>query len=272
MNYLLLLHTFAFRVINMNKIQLIHGECLEEMSKIPDNSIDAVICDLPYGTTACKWDSIIPLDDMWIQLSRVTKEKAAILLFGTQPFSSKLISSNYKMFKYDYVWCKSKATDFLRAKLKPMGGHEYIMVFSKSSCANGAKINMNYYPQGLVKINKKLKNHKNSGGNGLRGNNDYNLGSNNVLLKEEYIQEFKGYPNTKLFFNSEQKTVHPTQKPVSLIEYLIKTYTKEGEVVLDFTMGSGTTGVACKNLNRSFIGIELDDKYFHIAQNRINNA
>ena len=251
-------------------MKLIHGDCLDKMNLIPAQTVDMVMCDPPYGTTACKWDSIIPLVPMWEQLKRVIKPNGAIVMTASQPFTTTLIASNMKMFKYDWVWCKSKATDFIRAKLKPMGGHESVLVFSKGSVANGAKNNMAYYPQDLVRVDKLCKN--GGGGKGLLGRNKSNLGPNNKLHNPIYRQEFSGYPNTKLIIPSEGKTVHPTQKPVALMEYLIKTYTNEGETVLDFTMGSGTTGVACVNQKRQFIGIEQDDKYYEIAKKRIKEG
>ena len=249
---------------------LYHGDCLEVMKDIPDGSVDMVMADPPYGATACKWDSVLPLMPMWKQLNRVIKSNGAIVMTATQPFTTTLISSNMEMFKYDWVWCKSRITDFIRAKLKPMGGHESVLIFSKGSVANGAKTNMTYHPQGLYEINESKRN--GGGGVGFLGRSKNNLGPNNKLHNPTYIQEYSGYPNTKLQIRSEANTVHPTQKPVALMEYLIKTYTNEGEAVLDFTMGSGTTGVACVNLNRKFIGIELDKDYHNIACERIENT
>ncbi len=251
-------------------INLMLGDCLERMKEIPDDSVDMVLTDPPYGTTACKWDSIIPLEPMWEQLKRVVKPNGAIVMTATQPFASVLVTSNAKNFKYDWVWNKTKRTDFVRAKLKPMGGHESVLVFSLASVANGAKMNMVYNPQGLTRINATRKN--GGGGEGFLGRDKSNLGPNNKLHDPTYTQEFTGYPSTQLNVGSESGTVHPTQKPVALMEYLIRTYTNEGETVLDFTMGSGTTGVACVNTNRRFIGIEMDQGYFDIARQRINEA
>lgn len=211
------------------------------------------------GTTACKWDSVIPFEPMWEQLNRIIKPNGAIVLFGSEPFSSALRMSNIKNYKYDWVWEKSRATDFVNANNKPMKKHENISVFSLGTTANKSLRKMNYFPQGLIESEKKIK-RTSRGFQGERPNQ-----------KDEYISKFKNYPTSILEFNSEGKTVHPTQKPVTLLEYLIKTYTLEGETVLDFTMGSGSTGVACKNTNRNFIGIELDEKYFKIASDRINN-
>ena len=226
-------------------MKIINGDCLEVMKVIPDGSVDMILTDPPYGTTACKWDSIIPLESMWKQLSRLIKPNGAIALFGNEPFSSALRMSNINRYKYDWVWDKSNVMGFLNAKKRPLKEIENISIFN-------SKV---YYPQGLV-VNKKGKNRL--------GRQTDSLGKYNLINKSE----FTSYPRTILSFKSE-RGLHPTQKPVSLMEYLIKTYTKEGETVLDFTMGSGTTGVACKNTNREFIGIELDETYFNIAKQRI---
>ena len=176
----------------MNK--LILGNCLEQMKNIPDGSVDMVLADPPYGTTACKWDSIIPLEPMWEQLKRVIKPNGAIVMTAAQPFTSVLVCSNLTMFKYDWVWNKTKRTDFIRAKLKPMGAHESVLVFSKGAVANGSKRTMNYYPQGLVRVDKIVKN--GGGGVGFLGRNGENLGPNNKLHQPTYRQEFTGYPHT----------------------------------------------------------------------------
>ena len=243
-------------------IKLMKGDCLVRMKEIPDNSIDAIITDIPYGTTNCAWDSVIPFAPMWEQLKRLIKPNGAIVLFGSQPFTSALIMSNSKMFKYCWVWEKSKAVGFVNAKLKPMPKHEDIIVFSEGATANGAR-NMPYNPQGLEPFGKVVKGRK-----GSAKDSDGN-GYGRPCMKAELFQEFTNYPTSVIRFSSEGKPVHPTQKPVALMEYLIKTYTNEGEIVLDFTMGSGTTGIACLNTNRSFIGIEKDEKYFSIAKDRI---
>lgn len=254
----------------MSKYELHLGDCLEVMKSIPSGSVDLVLTDPPYGTTACKWDSIIPLEPMWEQLKRIIRPNGAIVMTATQPFTSILVCSNLAMFKYDWVWNKTRRTDFIRAKLKPMGAHESVLVFSKGAVANGSKRLMRYNPQGLVRVDLVVKN--GGGGVGFLGRQGENLGPNNKLHQPTYKQEFSGYPHTQLSFQSENKTVHPTQKPVALMEYLIKTYTNEGETVIDFTMGSGTTGVACMNTGRRFIGIEMDAGYFKIAQDRIMEA
>jgi len=246
-------------------VNIILGDCLEEMESIPQGSVDAIICDPPYGTTACKWDSVIPFDLMWEQLNRVIKPTGAIVLFGSEPFSSALRMSNIKNYKYDWIWKKSKVSGFTNAKNKPLNTVENIIVFSEGVTANTKNIHKKtpYNPQGLEKISKVCNNAKRKKG-GTIGNRPARTGS--------YLQEFTNYPKNVLTITSEAKPTHPTQKPVPLMEYLIKTYTNEGETVLDFTMGSGTTGVACVNTNRKFIGIEMDAKYFEIAKKRINDA
>ena len=235
------------------------GDCLEEMKKIPDGSIDMIIADPPYGTTACKWDSVIDLDLMWDQLKRVIKPNGAIVMTASQPFTTTLISSNMKMFKYDWVWQKSRPTGVLNAKKQPLRNKEDVLVFYNKQPV--------YNPQGLIEINKMV------GTGGTSANQSGNAtGKITQTNSGLYMQKNGNYPKQIQMFNSPGKTVHPTQKPVALMEYLIKTYTNQGETVLDFTMGSGTTGVAAKNLNRNFIGIELDADYFEIAKERINNA
>lgn len=234
-------------------INLMQGDCLELMKQIPDGSVDMVLADPPYGTTACKWDSVIPFEQMWEQLKRVIKPKRAIVLFGSQPFTSALVMSNIKMFKYEWVWDKITARGHLVAKKRPMAQHENISVFG-----NGATT---YNPQMTLK--KKPKR-----GLSVEASRTALIGGTTTKEKEIIVRTHS-YPKTILTFGMDKRVGHPTQKPVALMEYLIKTYTNEGETVLDFTMGSGTTGVAAKNLGRSFIGIELDEKYFEIAKNRI---
>lgn len=253
-------------------MELFLGDCLEVMDSLIQQrvKIDAIITDPPYGTTACKWDSVIPFDELWERLNKLIKSNGAIVLFGCEPFSSALRMSNIKNYKYDWVWNKTKRADFIRAKLKPMSAHENIMIFSLGSVASGAHNNMVYYPQGLIEVNKINKN-RSAGSRVFLGRNKSNFGPNNKLHNPTYIQKYTGYPCTQLNIASETKTVHPTQKPVALMEYLIKTYTQENELVLDFTMGSGSTGVACKNTNRRFIGIEKEGKYFNIAKERLGD-
>jgi site-specific DNA-methyltransferase (adenine-specific) len=247
----------------LEEIKLIQGDCLEVMKSIPDKSIDAIICDLPYGTTACKWDSIIPFEPLWEQYNRVVKDKGAIVLFATQPFTSTLIASNLEMFRYAWVWDKDYGTDFQLAKLRPMRCHEDIAIFSHSKTANGAASNMNYYPQ-KTPLKKPVKNGGAPTTKLLRDNSMKQLDL--IYTEKSPMTVIKMSP---VFNSINTPRLHPTQKPVALMEYLIKTYTNQGEIVLDNCMGSGTTGVACKNLGRKFIGIEQDANYFEIASKRI---
>ena len=250
-----------------SKIQLYQGDCLEVMKNIPDKSVDLVLTDPPYGTTTCKWDSVIPLEPMWKELKRITKPNSAIVLFGQEPFSSLLRVSNLEMFKYDWYWRKSRPSGFVNAKLKPLKDIEVISVFSKGATANGSKNNMVYFPQGLEKVDKEWSRPEHY----MNGDRGVNPARKSHKLNR--VIENTGYPRQVLDFpNSNKGLVHPTQKPVALMEYLIKTYSNEGMTVLDFCAGSGTTGVAAKNLNRDFIGIEMDEGYFKIAKDRIEKA
>ena len=238
-------------------MQLIHGDCLEKMKDIPDKSIDMILCDLPYGTTACKWDVVIPFEPLWEQYKRIIKDRGAIVLFGSEPFSSALRMSNIKNYKYDWVWEKTKPSGHLNSKKQPMRATENISVFYEKQCI--------YNPQGLVK--GKFNNNRPSRGKKEKGKYVHGL------EREIGISEYTGYPNNILrFSNPNNKALHPTQKPVALLEYLIKTYTLENETVLDFTIGSGSTAVACINTNRNFIGIEKDETYFKIANKRVDEA
>ena len=230
----------------LDDVTLINSDCLEAMAEFPDNSIDLCLTDPPYGTTACKWDTVIPFEPMWEQLHRVVKDNGAICLFGSEPFSSALRMSNIKRFKYDWYLDRSNVSGYLNAKKQPLRKIETASVFRSKT----------YYPQGLVPLNKIKKRGSGSKTNGSHGT--------------ENFQEFTNYPINLIPMKREKKIFHPTQKPVPLLEYLIKTYTLENETVLDFTMGSGSTGVACKNLNRKFIGIEKDKEYFKIAKERID--
>ena len=248
--------------VKEDNLWLMKGDCLERMKEIPDGSVDLILTDPPFGTTACKWDSIIPLEPMWEQLKRVIKPNGAIVLFGAEPFSSILRCSNLKMYKYDWVWNKTKTQHFAQAPYRPMTEHELVSVFSYGGNAKNANPRLVYNPQGLVKCHKVCKGKKAS-------HSEHRI---RLTDQADYIQEWSNYPTTILKFASEGKTIHPTQKPVALMEYLIKTYTNENEAVLDFTMGSGTTGVACMNTKRKFIGIERDDKYFDISVKRIRGV
>lgn len=238
--------------MELDKIYL--EDCLTGMSKIPDGSIDCVICDLPYGTTACSWDKIIPFEELWKQYNRIVKDNAPIVLFGAEPFSTLLRMSNIKNYKYDWYWLKNNVTGFSFAKTQPMRQIETISVFGKSTPS--------YYPQGLTKIEKKVQ----------KINEKSDTIISKTLKEKSFIQEYTGYPKNVLRYDKEVKgTFHPTQKPVSLLEYLIKTYTKENEVVLDNCMGSGTTAIACVNTNRRFIGFETNEEYYRQALERIEN-
>ena len=233
-------------------INLMLGDCLERMKEIPDGSVDLILTDPPYGTTACKWDSVIPLEPMWEQLKRIIKPNGAIVMTASQPFTSMLVMSNLGMFKYELIWEKDKPSDFAVAKFKTMKYHETVLIFTNGRAT--------YNPQMVIG----KPNH--SVGKGIRRkNNESGANTATVSNKTDGLK----HPKSVLKINRESKPIHPTQKPVALMEYLIKTYTNENETVLDFTMGSGTTGVACKNLNRKFIGIEKDETYFKIAQDRI---
>ena len=212
---------------------------------------DMVLTDMPYGTTQNKWDTIIPLDELWSRLKKITKSNAAIALFAQTPFDKVLGYSNLKMLKYEWIWQKNKATGHLNAKKMPLKEHENILVFYKNLPT--------YNPQGLIK--KEMPTIRKGRYNGT------NYGDS----AKDALQEYSNYPKSILKYNSVSKNVHPTQKPIDLLEYLIKTYTNEGDLILDFTMGSGSTGIACMNTNRRFVGIELDEKYFNIAVDRLKN-
>jgi len=248
-------------------IKLLHGDCLEKMKYIPDKSIDMILCDLPYGTTACKWDVVIPFEPLWEQYERIIKDNGAIVLFGSQPFTSSLIMSNIKLFKYEWIWEKAVGSNFAVLKYQPMKEHENVLVFSKGT--------HNYYP--ILQERK---------GNGKERQKAGYLNSKSVVKTCDFMggimdatkrrKEYNSLrnPSSVQFINNREKErgLHPTQKPVALLEYLIKTYTIEGETVLDNCAGSGSTGVACINTKRNFIGIEKDDKYFEIAKSRIEKA
>ena len=256
--------------IEVNKIY--HGEALETMDKLINAGVmvDAIICDLPYGTIACSWDNVIHFDDMWERLNKLIKPNGAIVLFGSEPFSSALRMSNIKNYKYDWVWEKTMPSGMATSKFMPMKYHECLSIFVNNGkpTYNKQMAERSDVGKNRLKINGKILN-----GNKSRGSHtskDKLAGTyseyDTKKVNPKSVLKFKSVPNcngTKL---------HPTQKPVALMEYLIKTYTNENELVLDFTMGSGTTGVACKNLNRNFIGIELDESYFKIAEDRISEA
>jgi len=236
--------------------QIIQGDCLEVLKTLPENSVDMVLADPPYGTTACKWDSVIPLEPMWEQLKRVIKPNGAIVMMASQPFTTTLISSNMKWFKYEWVWNKVTGRGHLVAKHRPMAQHENILVFG-----NGK---VKYNPQ-MVLMDKPQK------GKSMEACRTSIMGGHTTKESETIIRTHK-YPKTIITQGVDGKYIHPTQKPVALMEYLIKTYTNKGELVLDFAMGSGTTGVACVNTGRDFIGIELSAEYAKMAERRVAKA
>ena len=268
----------------LHNVSLYQGDCLVEMNKITESSVDLILCDLPYATTDRKgvkdkgvnrllaWDTLIPLDKLWEQYRRVLKPNGAVVLTADQPFTSQLIVSNVDWFKYEWIWKKRKTTGFLLANYRPMKETEDIVVFSPAGAAAASRNggNMTYNPQGLIE--KKVKKKNNAKRLGKFLHNPEHMGAGNKLLHEtEYEQKYTNYPSEIIEFTLDKNVIHPTQKPVALMEYLIKTYTNEDEVVLDNCMGSGTTGVACINTNRKFIGIEMNDEYYRLASDRIQN-
>ena len=255
----------------MPKIELIQGDCLEKMKDIPDGSIDMIFCDLPYGTTKCKWDVVIPFDRLWEQYNRIAKQDSCIALFGNEPFSSALRLSNLPAYRYDWYWQKDKAANFLFGNKMPLKVIEIISVFYSNQPT--------YNPQKEINPKGPSKRHLSPNPSKISKNVKEVMGDSWKETKMDETQNYHGknyeadklLPKQLVYFSREQRgKVHPTQKPVTLAEYFIKTYTNENETVLDNCMGSGTTGVACKNLNRNFIGIELDPEYFKIAGKRIN--
>ena len=266
-------------------IKLLQGDCLELMKKIPDKSIDMILCDLPYGTTACKWDNIIPFDKLWEQYNRIIKNNCAIVLFGSQPFTSNLIHSNINNFKHEWIWEKQKSANFMSAKYQPLKYHENILVFG-----NNGKVN--YYPQKynvlefdeIKQMNDKQLKHlfdtrdydrygkidRRKTINDCINPKDSHYGKISVKIRN--ADNGTRYPKSVIKINkSINKNVHSTQKPTELLEYLIKTYSKEDDLVLDNCMGSGSTGIACLNTKRNFVGMELDENYFNIAKERIEH-
>ena len=244
------------------ELNVIYNEdCLIGMQRIPDKSVDMILCDLPYGVTSCDWDNVIPFEPLWGQYKRIIKDNGAIVLTASQPFTSALVMSNIKMFKYEWIWHKSKCGSAFTSKFRPQQKHENIIVFGNGKTK--------YNPQMVLgePYYRKRKSNK----NGLKPNN-HKLG---VISESETINNGERYPETVQYFQQKwrrQDQIHPCQKPVALFEYLIKTYTNEGETVLDNCMGSGTTAIACMNTNRNFIGFEMDKTYYQIACDRIQNA
>lgn len=248
-------------VETMSKYNLICGDCLQKMQAIPDASIDLILCDLPYGTTNCKWDSVIPFEPLWKQYNRIIKKNSAIVLFGSEPFSSFLRMSNIKNYKYDWVWHKRNAGNVLVAKYQPLKTTENIIVFCNNTCR--------YYPI-LTEATRDRSKDKPT----KKKSDIFSSIKSGLFKRGKNIGGKMRYPKHLIEFSNadHHKQLHPTQKPVALLEYLVKTYTNAGDVVLDNCMGSGSTGVACANTDRDFIGIELDENYFNIAKNRIEAA
>ena len=237
---------------------LLQGDCMQLMNEIPNNSIDLILCDLPYGTTASTWDKKLNSNQLWQHYNRIISNDGAIVLFSSGQFTHQLIKSNEHLYRYKWIWEKTRRGNFVNAKNRPLTAYEEICVFSIGTTANGSKNKMRYYPQGLKPTYKIKKMDKKFGSiAGMRPSH------------RDVVQEFENYPCDILKFNSVPRPIHPAEKPVELLEYLIKTYTLEDQIVLDNCMGSGSTGVAAINTNRRFIGIEKDDKYFNIAKNRI---
>ncbi len=240
---------------NVGRHKLANGDCLEVMKEIPDESVDMILCDLPYGTTACKWDEVIPFDKLWPEYRRVTKPNAAIVLTASQPFTSALVMSNPKEFRHEWIWRKNAGSNFAVTKWQPMKEHESVLVFGKET--------PRYFPIKQPRTKPIKAGYTNTSNTGKRD------AYNGMVNKGFTVTDGEmRVPSSVQDFNRERGH-HPTQKPVALMEYLIRTYTNEGEVVLDNCMGSGTTGLTAKNLNRKFIGIEKDAGYFEIARNRI---
>lgn len=249
-------------------MKLMLGDCLERMRDIPDGSVDLVLCDPPYGTTDCKWDSVIDFSAMWEQLSRVLSKGSSAVLFASGQFEPRVMLSNLSAYKYKLVWVKNKKGLFVHAKNRPMTAHESVLVFSDYPMGHASKLGerrMRYNPQGLSECSIRHVDN---------GSKFGTVAGKRPSHKKSYKQESTGYPCDVLRYDvpSDKERLHPTQKPVDLLEYFIKTYTDEGKTVLDFTMGSGSTGVACVNTCRDFIGIELDEGYFDIAKRRIHEA
>ena len=251
------------------QVDLYNGDCLEIMKDIPDKSVDLILCDLPYGTTASEWDKVIPANLLWEQYNRILSPNGSVLLFASGLFTPQVMLSNISAYKYKYVWIKNTATNFVHAKNRPMTKHEDILVFSNAPMGHVSLLGdkrMLYNPQGLIPIHKEKKASPNRFGT-IAGKRKSHV--------TQYTQTYTNYPDDVLSNFPEtlsSKKTHPNEKPVTLLEYLIKTYTNEGDTVLDNCMGSGSTGVACVNTGRNFIGMELDDQYFKIAQERINKA
>lgn len=247
----------------MSDIKLYKGDCIEVMQSLPDKCCDLILCDPPFGTTDCKWDSVLPMDKVWTQYNRLLKPQGSVLLFGSEPFSSFLRMSNIKAFKYDWIWKKNRPTGFQHACNMPLKDYEIISVFSNASMGHENLLGdkrMIYNPQGIVKIHREWKRSVSKFGSIVGKRKSH---------KDFGIQEYTNFPTMTLVYDKDEENLHPTQKPVALLSYLIKTYTNVGDTVLDNCLGSGSTGVACLETERNFIGIELDEHYFQVAINRI---
>lgn len=247
--------------------KLYQGDCLEVMDELIKEGVKVnhIVVDLPYETTSLAWDKLISLDKMWGQIDKLLIENGNMLFFSQEPFTSKLIQSNLNQFKYKIIWQKTKPTGFPMCNYRPLKSFEEIILFTDSPCTYTKKENTTIYnPQGLIEQHKIIK---------RKDTKHLKTSTNGGNMESKYISKFTNYPRDIITFsNGKKKALHPTEKPIELMEYLIKTYTNENDLVLDFTMGSGSTGVACLNLNRKFIGIELDENYFNIAKNRIENS
>lgn len=246
--------------------ELYRGDCLELMEEIPDQSVDLILCDLPYGTTACKWDSVINPEILWQHYRRVLSSKGTAVLTAAQPFTTTITHPALDLFKYASVWVKNRPTGPQHAKNRPMSKHEDVLVFSKGKMGHASQLGasrMTYNPQGVVNSGEKVVTAK--------GSHSSVTGPRPNQVGKVYMSQ-TGFPHTILTFDKEEVHQHPTQKPTALMDYLIKTYTNEGDTVLDNCMGSGTTGVACGNTNRNFIGMEMNREYYHIARKRIAEA
>lgn len=251
-------------MLELNKIY--NMDCLEGMKLIEDKSVDMILCDLPYGATCLRWDKILNMEKLWIEYKRIIKHNGAIVLFGLQPFTSMLIVSNIEMYRYSWAWKKNGATGHLNANYKPLQITEDINIFSFGTIGSLSKNPITYYPQGITEINKDKKNNPKSN---WRKNKGYDSMNNQLNSDKPFVQKHTGYPTNILEFKRDKKTIHPTQKPVDLLEYLVKTYTLKGELVLDNCMGSGSTAIACINTDRKYIGFELDENYCNISNKRI---
>lgn len=246
--------------------KIILGECEKELGNIEDKSIDCILTDLPYGTTALNWDKCIDMNILWEQYERVIKDDGVIALFAAQPFTAMLITSNLNLYRYSWIWEKESPTGFLNASYAPLKKTEDICIFSKGKVGSLSKNPIRYYPQGVIEINQTKRNNPNSN---WRKNKGYNSMNNKLNSDLPYVQKYTNYPINILKFARDKNAIHPTQKPVKLLEYLIRTYTKEGEVVLDSCSGSGSTAIACLNTNRKYICIEKDEEIWKKSIERV---